>query len=297
MDAPDQTTAYDQITIPRIKGKRRETRRLLGRGIREAAGSVPGRDTGGRGRLPVAAGTAACAAIASEFASRLSGHVETRCTPGDGDTPSSYWPNATCAVCAGRGQGASTATRWRRPSACTTCRQACCGGQRRRSRPRTEPRPCSGQGELGLGSPAILRPGLRAQFALAIAVRRRGAEAGAGHHDFPTLLAEALDVLAALDADPKRAAAVLDCTPSQLIRLLKLDPRALALVNGWRRSARCTLFSREGLPLADRGVTKAAGSVPGRAAHVGVRLPVAAGAGRKPSRERISENCSARGIK
>ena len=57
----------------------------------------------------------------------------------------------------------------------------------------------------------------------------------AGHDDFPALLAEALDVLAALDADPKRAAAVLDCTPSQLIRLLKLDPRALALVNGWRR--------------------------------------------------------------
>ena len=66
-----------------------------------------------------------------------------------------------------------------------------------------------------------------------------------GHDDFPTLLAEALDVLAALDADPKRAAAVLSCTPSQLIRLLKLDPRALALVNGWRRHARCTLFDSE----------------------------------------------------
>jgi len=57
----------------------------------------------------------------------------------------------------------------------------------------------------------------------------------AAHDDFPSLLAEALDVLAALDADPKRAAAVLDCNPSQLVRLLKLDPRALALVNGWRR--------------------------------------------------------------
>jgi hypothetical protein len=57
----------------------------------------------------------------------------------------------------------------------------------------------------------------------------------AAHDDFPTLLAEALDVLAASDADPKWAAALLDCTPSQLIRLLKLDPRALALVNGWRR--------------------------------------------------------------
>ena len=62
-----------------------------------------------------------------------------------------------------------------------------------------------------------------------------GLKVSASHNDFPALLAEALDVLAALDADPKRAAAMLCCTPSQLIRLLKLDPRALALVNGWRR--------------------------------------------------------------
>jgi hypothetical protein len=56
-----------------------------------------------------------------------------------------------------------------------------------------------------------------------------------GHDDFPSLLAEALDVLAALDADPKQAAVVLGCTPSQLVRLLKLDPCALALLNRWRR--------------------------------------------------------------
>jgi hypothetical protein len=48
-------------------------------------------------------------------------------------------------------------------------------------------------------------------------------------------LAEALDELAAVDADPKMAAATLGCTPSQLIRLLKIDPRALALINRWRR--------------------------------------------------------------
>lgn len=54
------------------------------------------------------------------------------------------------------------------------------------------------------------------------------------HADFPALLAETLDLLAAVDADPKRAAATLGCTPSQLVRFLKLDPRALALVNGWR---------------------------------------------------------------
>jgi hypothetical protein len=62
-----------------------------------------------------------------------------------------------------------------------------------------------------------------------------GLKLSASHDDFPTLLAEALDVLAALEFEPKSAAAILHCTPSQLIRLLKLDPRALALVNGWRR--------------------------------------------------------------
>ena len=62
-----------------------------------------------------------------------------------------------------------------------------------------------------------------------------GLKVSASNDDFPTLLAEALDVLAALNADPKPAATVLRCTPSQLVRLLRLDPRALALVNRWRR--------------------------------------------------------------
>lgn len=62
-----------------------------------------------------------------------------------------------------------------------------------------------------------------------------GLKVSASHEDFPALLAEALDVLAALDADPKRSAARLNCTPSQLVRLLKLDPRALLLVNQWRK--------------------------------------------------------------
>jgi hypothetical protein len=61
-----------------------------------------------------------------------------------------------------------------------------------------------------------------------------GLKVSPSHDDFPALLAEALDVLAASDSDPKPAAAVLGCTSSQLVRLLKLDPRALALVNRWR---------------------------------------------------------------
>jgi hypothetical protein len=64
---------------------------------------------------------------------------------------------------------------------------------------------------------------------------RGGLKVSAAHDDFPALLAEALDVLAALDADPKHSAARLSCTPSQLLRLLKLDPRALLLVNQWRK--------------------------------------------------------------
>jgi hypothetical protein len=57
------------------------------------------------------------------------------------------------------------------------------------------------------------------------------------HHDFPALLAEALDVLFASSTDPKAAALALSCSPSQLIKLLKEVPRALILVNERRRLA------------------------------------------------------------
>jgi hypothetical protein len=51
------------------------------------------------------------------------------------------------------------------------------------------------------------------------------------HDDFPTLLAEALDVLDAHALDLKAASAALGCTPSQLTKFLKNDPRALAWLN------------------------------------------------------------------
>jgi hypothetical protein len=54
------------------------------------------------------------------------------------------------------------------------------------------------------------------------------------HTDFPTLLAELLDVLAAVGGDPAVAAERLATTPSQLVKLLKKEPRAFALVNVWR---------------------------------------------------------------
>ncbi len=52
--------------------------------------------------------------------------------------------------------------------------------------------------------------------------------------DLPALLAESLDVLAACDFNPKLAAERLGCTPSQLIRLLKVEPRGLQWVNQQR---------------------------------------------------------------
>jgi hypothetical protein len=54
------------------------------------------------------------------------------------------------------------------------------------------------------------------------------------HGDFPALLAEALDVLAETGHDPKRAGAVLGCTPTQLVRLLADHPPALAALNAAR---------------------------------------------------------------
>jgi hypothetical protein len=51
------------------------------------------------------------------------------------------------------------------------------------------------------------------------------------HEDFPAILAEALDVVDACDHDVKAAAACLECTPSQLTKLLQQEPRALSTVN------------------------------------------------------------------
>ncbi len=57
------------------------------------------------------------------------------------------------------------------------------------------------------------------------------------HDDFPGLLAEALDVLAETGNDPRQAALALGCSPSQLIKLLKDEPRGLGVVNDQRRRA------------------------------------------------------------
>ena len=51
------------------------------------------------------------------------------------------------------------------------------------------------------------------------------------HADFPALLAEALDVIVRNDFDLKLASEQLQVTASQLVKFLKLEPRALALIN------------------------------------------------------------------
>ena len=51
------------------------------------------------------------------------------------------------------------------------------------------------------------------------------------HADFPALLAEALDAVARNEFDLKVASEQLQVTASQLLKFLKLEPRALGLVN------------------------------------------------------------------
>ena len=92
---------------------------------------------------------------------------------------------------------------------------------------------------------------LRMQLALAIRTERASCdtpsllwksrchggriEISPAHDDFPTLAAEALDVLAACEFDPKLAGERLGCTASQLVKLLKKEPQALLLVNRQRQ--------------------------------------------------------------
>jgi hypothetical protein len=56
------------------------------------------------------------------------------------------------------------------------------------------------------------------------------------HADFPALLAEALDVVTAHQMEIKSAADALDCTTSQLIKLLQAEPQAILVVNRERQA-------------------------------------------------------------
>lgn len=56
------------------------------------------------------------------------------------------------------------------------------------------------------------------------------------HHDYPALLAEAMDVVAAADYDVAKAALRLGTSSSQLVRLLDKHKPALAEVNNERKA-------------------------------------------------------------
>lgn len=51
------------------------------------------------------------------------------------------------------------------------------------------------------------------------------------HHDYPSMLAEAMDVIAAANWDLRKAALRLDVTATQLLRLIKDYPHALERLN------------------------------------------------------------------
>ncbi|MCA9240767.1 MAG: peptide chain release factor-like protein, partial [Planctomycetales bacterium] len=58
----------------------------------------------------------------------------------------------------------------------------------------------------------------------------------ASHTDFPALIAEALDVLTSCNWEDRAAAELLGVSRTQLIRLLKLEPAALAQLNREREA-------------------------------------------------------------
>lgn len=56
------------------------------------------------------------------------------------------------------------------------------------------------------------------------------------HRDFPAMLAEAMDMLWASRADPKKAAIRLEVTSSQLVRFVQKHPPAFGRLNAWREA-------------------------------------------------------------
>jgi len=82
--------------------------------------------------------------------------------------------------------------------------------------------------------PASYRPSRR----LANRIRPGGRlELSRDHADFPAVLAEVLDLVEAHAGDVRAAARSCGLTASQIVRLLRREPRALALVNERRRRA------------------------------------------------------------
>lgn len=65
--------------------------------------------------------------------------------------------------------------------------------------------------------------------------QKRRISVNPAHDDFPGLLAETLDALAAHAWDVPKTAEALACSASQLIRFIKNEPRALQMLNNQRQ--------------------------------------------------------------
>jgi hypothetical protein len=89
---------------------------------------------------------------------------------------------------------------------------------------------------LEVRRPALLQTGSRYRPSDLWRERCRGSRivVNPEQDDFPALLAEALDVLTGCSCDVKVASTVLGCSSSQLVKFLKNEPRAFALVNDQR---------------------------------------------------------------
>ena len=59
-------------------------------------------------------------------------------------------------------------------------------------------------------------------------------QVGPRHEDFPAILADVLDLVCVQGADIRSVARDLPTTSSQIVRFLKLEPKAFELVNAWR---------------------------------------------------------------
>jgi hypothetical protein len=67
-------------------------------------------------------------------------------------------------------------------------------------------------------------------------VKKRRIVLSTKHRDFPAMLAEALDIIEAAGHDMKTASTRLDCSPSQLIKLVKEHPPAWSKLNADREA-------------------------------------------------------------
>lgn len=65
-------------------------------------------------------------------------------------------------------------------------------------------------------------------------VKKRRIILSTTHKDFPAMLAEALDIIEAADLDIKEASTRLECSPSQLIKLVREHPPAWVGLNAQR---------------------------------------------------------------